>query len=166
MEFGAVERGTELEANGLSLFVEEEGFGIFKIQGAGELGVVAELGMGIERKMGAVNGEVVFEEEFEELVTLAGPGMGGTPEETVMDDEEIGAGVNGFADGGDGGIDGGGDFGDGAVVLDLESVDRTGVVGKLLSLQSALAMADDGGERSGGGFHGGDLSGWGREVRS
>lgn len=84
--------------------------------------------MGIERQMGAVDGEVVFQQELKEFVAFAGPGMGWAPEESVVDDEEIGLGGDGECDGGEGGIDGGSDAGDGAVVFDLEAIEGAVVV--------------------------------------
>jgi hypothetical protein len=161
-EFGAGECGAELEADGLAILVEEKWFGILESERGGELGVVAELRVGIEREVGAVDGEVVFEEEFEEGVAFAGPGMGGAPEEAVVNDEEIGAGGDGFLDGGGGGVDGGGDFGDGAVVLNLEAVDGAGVIGEFGGAEVAVAMGDDGMKRGGNGGGRGGCAGDGR----
>jgi hypothetical protein len=64
-----------------------------------------------------------------------------------MDNEQIGTGGGGHFDGGEGGVHGGGDPGDGAGVFDLQSVGRALVVIKHCGPQAFLAMCHHGGQR-------------------
>jgi hypothetical protein len=117
----AADAGAGLQAEpGIALV--EEGSERTETEGTAKTEVVAECGMGIEWQVGAVDGEVCAEEQPELPVTRPGPRMGRRPEETVVDDQEIGLGVDGALEGGEGGVDGGGDAGNPAVILDLEAV--------------------------------------------
>jgi hypothetical protein len=78
--------GDQTDADSL---VWEESAEWRQTESAGEQGVVAELGMCIERKVGGVDGEVGCEGDVETLALGADEGAGAIPEHTVMDKEEI-----------------------------------------------------------------------------
>ena len=131
-------------------FADKERPGFLESQRGGDAGVVAERGMGVEREMGAVDGEVVFHQEPEEFAAFAGPWNGASPEESVVDDEEIGPGFDSFLHGGEGRVHRRGDAGDGTVVADLESVVRAVVVAELGGAKGRVAVTDNSGEWGGG----------------
>ena len=81
--------------------------------------VVAEFGMRVERKVIAIDSEMVLEQQLQQFVALACPWMGRSPEKSVVNDEEIGFGANCKFDGGKRGIYGRCDASNGAAVFDL-----------------------------------------------
>ena len=60
-----------------------------------------------------------------------------------MDDQQVGLGLDGLAHGGKGGIHGGGNAADLAVVFDLQSVPGAVVIGDFINLQGAIAVPHD-----------------------
>ncbi len=144
-QFLAGKAGATLQPDGLAV-AGEEGGGLFQAEGGAELGIIAELGMGIERQVGTVDGEVVGDQEVQQFVILAGPGLAGIPEEAVVHKEQIGADIDGHLRGGEAGVHGGGDFGDGAGVLDLQTVGGPTVITDLGGAQEGVALFDEGGE--------------------
>ena len=60
-----------------------------------------------------------------------------------MDDQQVGLGLDGLAHGGKGGIHGGGNAADLAVVFDLQSVHGAVVIGDFINLQGAIAVPHD-----------------------
>ncbi len=139
------------EADG-GAFEFEETAGGSEAEGAGDAGVVAEGGVDVERQVGAVEGEAVVEAEADFFVQGAGDGLEAGPEEAVVDDEQVGAGGGGFADDGEGGVNCGGDLGDGdAGGVDLESVQGGRVVGDVADAEFGGEMGDEIGEVHGRG---------------
>jgi hypothetical protein len=132
--------------------VEEEWFEPAKAEGGAEPGVVAELRMRVERQVGAVEGEIGAEQELHLSEPDPGPGLRGIPEEAVVDQEQVGPNGGGAADGGEAGIDGGGDARDGALVFDLQSIYGAVPILEATGLQQAIAVGNDSGERDG--YHG------------
>jgi hypothetical protein len=141
----AVDAGGGLEAD-LAAFRDHERLEFLEAKGLAEEGVITELGVFVEGEVETVDGEVVFEEQTHLAVACSGPGRRGAPKESVVNDEEVGPGLDAALDGGGAGIDGGGDFLDGAGVLDLEAVERAVPVGSGIGLEEFIAVADDGGE--------------------
>ena len=90
-EFRAGQGGVGLEADELA-FLEEKRLEPPESQSRGESCIVPETRMGIERQMGAVNGEIVFSEALEEFPASAGPRMAGAPEKAVVNHQQIGSG--------------------------------------------------------------------------
>ena len=66
-----------------------------------------------------------------------------TPEKTVMNDQQVNPGDDGFADRGRRGIDGGGDPRHAAAILHLQAVHRAGPVLERLRLEDSIAVSDD-----------------------
>ena len=69
------------------IHVVEERFESIEAERGAELRIVAELRMNIEREVRAINGEVVFHKQVEQLAAFASPRMRWVPEKSVMDDE-------------------------------------------------------------------------------
>tara|TARA_B100000405_G_scaffold70234_1_gene48225 strand:+ start:1361 stop:1834 length:474 start_codon:yes stop_codon:yes gene_type:complete len=121
----------------------EEGFGFRKLQGLEQAGVVAEARVQIQWQVGTVDGEVVLHEFADEVALLARPWLLRAPKQAVMDDQQVGLGLDGLAHGGKGGIHGGGNAADLAVVFDLQSVHGAVVIGDFINLQGAIAVPHD-----------------------
>ena len=130
----------------------EEWQELTEAEGAAKTGIVAEFGVGIEREVGAVDGEVAVEEEAELLIAGADPGVGRGPEEAMVDDEEVGPGGGGVSECGAGGVDGGGDTRHVSVILDLQAVGGAVPVLESGDAEESIAVAGEGGK--GGGLHG------------
>ena len=69
-----------------------------KPRALGELRVVAQDRMNVERQMGAVEGEIVLESAFEHPPPAAGDRLQARPEQAVVDDEKIYAALDGGVD--------------------------------------------------------------------
>ena len=106
--------------------------------------------MRIQREMRGVDGEIVVEEQPQEVVAGAGPGMLRSPEQSVVHDQQVRTGGHREFHRGQAGIDGGGEAGDAPGVLHLETVDGTVPVAKPGGTQPAVAMADEINEGRGG----------------
>src|SRR5207248_567253 len=91
-------------------------------------GIVPEARVGVERKMGAIDGEIVIEQQAEQLVTLGSPRMRCAPEKAVMDKEQVGVCGDGQPHGGQARVHSRGEASDGAAVLDLEAVDGAFII--------------------------------------
>ena len=141
-EFGAGDANLSFEANGLAV-IEEERAESFEAEGGAELGVIAEFAVRVEGKMRTIDGEVVPQQQLQQFVTLARPGMGCAPEESVMDNEEIGFGGDGELDRCERGIDRSGDVCDGTVVLNLEAVEGPVVVFYFGRVEEAIAVVHE-----------------------
>lgn len=124
----AMNRQRTAESDGL-IFPWEKWLVIFQPDGGGELRIVAELWMNIEGQMRTVNGEVVLDGAADFFVECPGKWLSTLPKHTMVNDEEIGSGGDSFANDGQGGIHSGGNVGDGAVILQLQAVDGTRIVG-------------------------------------
>lgn len=84
--------------------------------------------MDIEREVAAIDCEVIIDCQFEFSERRAGMALEAGPEKAMMNNEEVGTGAYGLADGAFGSVDGGGHAGDFAVVGELETVEGIGVV--------------------------------------
>src|SRR5260370_40252162 len=104
--------------------IEEKWAQPFKAERGAEERVVAKATMGIQRQVGAINGEVAFEQATEQLITFASPRMRRAPKKSVMHDQQVCFCSEGEVNSGQTGIHGGGDAGDGAAVFDLQTVGR------------------------------------------
>src|SRR6185312_17243296 len=80
--------------------------------------------MDIQWQMRAVNCKVVVQQQSEQFVALACPWMCGRPEQTMMNDEEVGFGRDSETDSGEAGVHGGGDPGHATAVRNLQTVNR------------------------------------------
>ena len=69
----AIEVGGGAETDVL-LFFKKEGVEFFQLESGSEASAIAEFRMGIEGEVGTINGEVVAEEFFKELIFAARPG--------------------------------------------------------------------------------------------
>lgn len=151
MDGPAGEGGVELGGEGLQrnfsfgddadrvAFELEESAGGGEAEGAGDAGVIAKRGVDVEGQVGAVEGEAVVEAEADFFVEGAGDGLEAGPEEAVVDEEEVGAGGGGFADDGEGGVNSGGDPGDGdAGGVDLEAVQGGRVIGDFVDAEFVI----------------------------
>ena len=121
-EFAASAFGRVGNNGDVLTFVGKKGVDRVQAKGFGKEGVVADFGVAIEREVGAVNGEVVVEGEFDFSEGGAAQGNRGVPEESVVADQVIGSRIDGGLKGGGARVDAGGDFFNGAIVFDLESV--------------------------------------------
>ena len=63
-----------------------EGLDVHQTQGVGDKGVVAPLGVLVQREMGGVKGDVVFHQEPHPLAVKTGEGQRRPPEDAVMDE--------------------------------------------------------------------------------
>jgi len=100
--------------------------------------------MGVERQMGAVDGEIVFHQLADERALEAGPRMLRIPKEAVMDDQQIRLRICGHSHGGQRGVHGGGNAGDLAVVFDLQPVMRAVVIANGVEAKGLVAVGHDG----------------------
>jgi hypothetical protein len=96
--------------------------------------------MHVQRQVRTVNGEIVLEKQLEQFVFLYRPRMALPPEQTVMNDQQIGSDFDGHFDCRQTRIDGGGNARHLAVVLHLKSVGRTGVVRDVLRLEQPVTI--------------------------
>lgn len=128
-------------------FVFQKAAGGSQAERLGDLGVVAERGMHIQRQMCAVNGESGIQGDLDFLEDGAGPGLEAGPEEAVVYDEEVRACGDGFFDYGQSGVHGGDDLGDFTfAVFELEAVECVGVVRDLGDAQFGVEVGDEVGE--------------------
>ena len=115
------------EADGLAVG-QEKRFEIFQAERGAKLRVIAEFRMRVERQVRTVNRQIVFDQQPEQFVFFPRPRMRRRPEQSVMDDEQIRLGGDGEFDRGEAGIHGGGDAGDRAAIVHLQSVRRAVVI--------------------------------------
>jgi HAD superfamily hydrolase (TIGR01509 family) len=118
---GAVFRRLREERDG-GAFVFEEPLPRGESEFPGEEGVVADLGMGIEGQVAAVDREIARESGPEPGVVPPGEGNGGRPEEPVMDDEKVHPRLDGPGEGRLARVDGRAEARHPAIVFQLEPV--------------------------------------------
>src|ERR1041385_2009724 len=104
--------------------------------------------MRVERQMGTVHREIIFNQPPQQLVTLAGPGMRWSPEQSVVHNEQVCVGGDREFDRRAARVHGGGDAANRAAIFPLQSVHRAVVVADFPRLQQLIAMTDNRGERS------------------
>jgi len=128
-------------------FVFQKTAGWRQAERLGNLGVVTECGMHIQRQVAAIDGESGIERGFDFLEDGAGPGLKAGPEHAVVDDEQIGTCGDGFFNHGQGRVHGGNDLGDFAfAVFELEAIEGVGVVGDLGDAEFGVEVGDEVGE--------------------
>jgi hypothetical protein len=130
----------------------EEGFAAPQAQGIGQSGGIAEFGMAIQGEVLGVNGEVTLYQGSDQGGAATGPGNHRSPEETVMNEQQIASSPQGHVDHDRGSIDGSGDAAHPAIILELESIDGTVVVLEPIGLEPALKMIHQIGEGDGVGL--------------
>ena len=143
----------DLDADML-VMVSEEGAPPAESEGLGESGCVSESGMGVEGQMLGVDGEIVLDEAADEFGARAGPGRGLSPEQAVVDDEQVATGLDSQPGDGERAIHGGADLADLAAVLELEPVLGAVPVAEAGRGQQRVGEGNDLGEGDGGGGHG------------
>ena len=107
--------------------------------------------MAVEREVVAVEGAVAADERGDAVVNRTGERAGHVPIHAVVHDEKIHAGGHGLEKGDDARVDGGADFGDAAVVGELEAVEGAGCVLERAAAGAAIAEGDEIGELGHGG---------------
>ena len=142
-EFNAGNFPTCLQTDGLPV-AGKKWLQIFQAQRGGELRVVAKPGMRIQRQVRTVNGQIVFDEQPEQFITLAGPRMRFGPEQAVMNDEQVRPRGNGHGHGGKTGVHGRSEARDGAGIFHLQAIDRAVVIAEGGGAENFIAMTDDG----------------------
>lgn len=121
--------GLDIETKSDRLSGEGEEWGaVFKAEGSGELGIVSESRMGVQREVGAVEGHVGLEEEAEFSVGGTRGRGKSSPEKPVVDDQEVNARGGRIGDHSLAGIHGSADAGQAARILDLEAVECIRVI--------------------------------------
>ena len=116
-------RGEEAcDTNHLPVIVHE-GTGAGEAQESGDLGVVAETRVGIEREVDGVEREVATEGVGKDAtIEAVNAGEAVAPGDAVVDDKHLGAEGVGGGESFEAGVNGDSEAGDGALVLDLETV--------------------------------------------
>ena len=120
----------------------EERLGVFKTQRAGELRVVAQDRMHIERKMGAVEGQVVLQSAFQHPPPAAGDRLQSRPEQAVVNNEKIDPALDRRVDCARGSIDRRADPGDLAGISDLRALESIGPIFDLPDAKEIAAVID------------------------
>ena len=121
----------------LSLVLEER-LGVFKTQRTRELSVVAQDRMDVERKVGAVEGQVVLQSPFQHPSPAARDRLQSRPEQAVVDNEKIDPALDRRIDRPRGGINRGANPGDGAGISDLQPIES---IGPIFDLPDAKEIA-------------------------
>src|SRR5687768_8639861 len=88
LKFLPLDRAPALQPDRLP-FLKEKRLELTQPQGAPKLRVISELRMRIQRQMRTVNRDIVFQQQLHELVALLGPGMTGSPEQSVVHDQQV-----------------------------------------------------------------------------
>jgi len=131
------------QSDGRAVFLEKW-FGLRELQCFAKTGVIAKARMGVQRQVGAVHSEIVFDQLADEFALGAGPRQLRIPKQAVMDDQQIRARLGSHPHGGEGGIHRGGDAGDLPVVFHLQTVVRAIVIADGVEPQSLVAVGHDG----------------------
>src|SRR5580765_5791928 len=77
-----------------SAFLEEKRLAALQAQRPAELRVVSQARVSVEREMRTVNGQVVFEQQRQQVIVSASPGMTRVPEQSMMDNQQVCSGSN------------------------------------------------------------------------
>ena len=129
------------QTDALPLLLEKR-LGVFKTQRTGELRVIAENRMHIEREMGAVERKVMLEGALEHPPPAARNRLQARPEQTVVHDEKIDPALDRRVDRARGSIDRGANPGHSAGIFDLQTIQRIRPVGDLADPQEVVAVID------------------------
>ena len=142
-DFGAATSRAECDGGDVVALVVEEGVDLFEAECFGEEGVIADLGMAIERQVRAIHSEVAFEGGLYLLSVGSGEWYRGRPEEAVVADEEIDAFHDGRLESELASIHAGTDFGDATGVFDLQPVVSALEVFYFDTAGALIAKSDD-----------------------
>ena len=99
--------------------------------------------MQIEREMGAVNREIIFERELQLPAQCSSHGTQARPKHPVMDNEQVGAALCAFLEGAAGDIHCRCNFLYLAGILHLQAVERVLVILNFAKPQIGIAVTDD-----------------------
>src|SRR5688572_4359575 len=110
---------------------------------AGEQHVVAELGMHVERQVGGVHRNVVFDEELQTPVPPGGDRYGSVPEKSVMNQQQVAARRGSLSYGLGGCVDGGRDLGHLPRILDLETIPCRRIINDLRASQCLVEIENN-----------------------
>ena len=86
LDQGITRHGFDKSKTQFSPLVLEKGFGALNSQGLAKLAVVAQFGMNIQWKVGAVDGKIVIQHELDKGVSTPCPRMGFIPKKSVVND--------------------------------------------------------------------------------
>ena len=120
---------------------------IFQAERGAEPGVVAKLGMRVERQVRTVNRQIIFQQQPQQFVFFARPRMRRAPEQSVMHDHQVRLRRDGQLHRRQAGIHRRRDARDHAAIFDLQTIRCTVVVFDFIRAQQTVAVLDDGGER-------------------
>lgn len=110
-----------LQANELA-FVKKERFQFFETERCAEPRIVPKTRVRVQREVRTVHRKIVLNQQTNGLVAISRPGVGFSPKETVMDQQQIGFFSNRELNGGEARIDGRRDSGHFSRILDLQTI--------------------------------------------
>lgn len=108
-----------------------------------ELCVVAEATMGIQGKMCAVDRYIMLQELPQEAKVASYPGVAGSPEQAMVNDEQIGSPGDGLADGGFAGVHSCGELVNRVFLGDLQAVVGVFPILKTSRLEEPVTFVDE-----------------------
>src|SRR6266516_2097531 len=141
-QFLAIQTSFRFVANE-SAFLEEKRLAPLQGQRPAELRVVAQARVSVEREMRTINGQIVFEQQRQQLIARARPGMTRIPEQSMMHDQQVRSGSDSQLHGGEARVHGGGNAADRASVFHLQTVHCAIPIVKRRGVQQTVAMAHD-----------------------
>jgi hypothetical protein len=120
---------------------------ISKAQRGAQLRIIPQPRVRVERQVGTVNRQIVFDKQPEQFASFARPRMRWRPEQAMMHDQQIRPGRDGEFYRGQACVHGGGQAADRAAILHLQTVGRAVIIAKSLCAQDFVAVGDDGGQQ-------------------
>src|SRR2546427_8095466 len=129
-------------------FLEEKRPARLQGQRPAKLRVVAQSRVSVQREMRTVNGQIVFEQQCQQLVTRARPRMTRVPEQSVVHNQQVRPRRGSQLHGGAARVHGGGNAADRATVFHLQTVCRAIPIVELGGAQQTIAMSHDVSEAS------------------
>ena len=129
-----------------SALLEKKRLAILQSERQAELRVIAQARMSVERQMRTVNGQIVFEQQRQQLVTSPSPRMTRVPKQSVMHNQQVRLRRDRQLHGRATRVHGGGNAGDRAPVFHLQPVHRAVPIVERRGVQESIAMPHNGGE--------------------
>ena len=114
-----------------------------QIQSVTDQNIIPHARMGIQREMGAVDGESILDGETQFAVARPGDRLQAAPEEAMMNKEKIGAGFHGHGDGGLTGIHSRDDLGDFPFIFHLQAIHGIRVITDLIDTEDAVEVLNE-----------------------